>query len=465
KTKRYIGVSECANCHRDPDKYKDAPPILCTCNEVAIWEKMDKHKDAYVNLSKERGQQITTLLKYKKSDIENNCLPCHGVRVEDQKFLSPTFKADEGVSCVVCHGPYVEWVEQHGGPRRFEWREKSRAEKENDFGMTDLWNPARRARKCASCHIGDPEDGKLVTHDMYAAGHPPLPGLEVSTFSKEMPKHWKYLYEKSEKAKQILHYNPAVLERTQLVIVGGLVELQESMNVLAGYADRSLHAKEADARALDLAAFDCYACHHDLKTPSWRQARGYFGKPGRPQFRSWPTALVKVWLHQSGQEDELAKERKLEEILQAAFDARPFGEPARIAAAAHDIQKWCTANLEKLERAPESFHQPSVRRLLPQICKLATSETLDFDSARQLAWAFRIVYKDLNPKPASDATIQEKLKALEQELSLKLPSGQQRQILRELPSILATIANYNPESFKKLFGELATLLEGKQVVH
>jgi hypothetical protein len=75
------------------------------------------------------------------------------------------------------------------------------------------------------------------------------------------------------------------------------------------------------------------------------------------------------------------------------------------------------------------------------------------------------VYKDLNPKPASDATIQEKLKALEQELSLKLPSGQQRQILRELPSILATIANYNPESFKKLFGELATLLEGKQVVH
>ena len=59
------------------------------------------------------------MLKYTTSAIENKCLPCHGVRVEDKKLLQPTFKLEEGVSCVVCHGPYLEWVEQHGGPRRF----------------------------------------------------------------------------------------------------------------------------------------------------------------------------------------------------------------------------------------------------------------------------------------------------------------------------------------------------------
>ena len=46
-------------------------------------------------------------------------------------------------------------------------------------------------------------------------------------------------------------------------------------------------------------------------------------------------------------------------------------------------------------------------------------------------------------------------------LRLKLPSGQQQQILIDLPSMLAKIADYDPEKFKKLFGELAHLLHGK----
>ena len=49
----------------------------------------------------------------------------------------------------------------------------------------------RAAGRCATCHVGSPADGKFVTHEMYAAGHPPLPPLEVMTFSRDQPMHYK----------------------------------------------------------------------------------------------------------------------------------------------------------------------------------------------------------------------------------------------------------------------------------
>ncbi len=30
-----------------------------------------------------------------------------------------------------------------------------------------------------------------MTHEMYAAGHPPLPSVELQTFCEEMPQHWQ----------------------------------------------------------------------------------------------------------------------------------------------------------------------------------------------------------------------------------------------------------------------------------
>src|SRR5207253_3886073 len=128
---------------------------------------------------------------------------------------------------------------------------------------------------------------------------------------------------------------------TQLVVISGVVELEESMNLLAGQAERAAHAKDPDDRVLDLAAFDCYACHHDLKTPSWRQARGYTGKPGRPQFRPWPTALIPLGIDQSRGEGERAAYQQKERTLAAAFNVRPFGDPSEIATAARALQDWC----------------------------------------------------------------------------------------------------------------------------
>ncbi len=42
-----------------------------------------------------------------------------------------------------------------------------------------------------SCHVGNATQGKVVTHPMFAAGHPPLPPIEVASFSKNEPQHWR----------------------------------------------------------------------------------------------------------------------------------------------------------------------------------------------------------------------------------------------------------------------------------
>src|SRR5439155_23427773 len=126
---------------------------------------------------------------------------------------------------------------------------------------------------------------------------PPLPSVELATFSDAMPRHWKYLSEKPAKVQKILEYDPAKadLERTQLVVVAALVSFRESMNLLAAQAEQG----DKDKSWPELAQFDCYACHHDLKAKSWRQQRGYHGKPGRPDMRPWPTTLVHLGILQA----------------------------------------------------------------------------------------------------------------------------------------------------------------------
>src|SRR5947209_10193839 len=100
---------------------------------------------------------------------------------------------------------------------RDKWRGVASQAKEEQYRMADLWDPGKRSKTCASCHVGNSDEGKVVTHAMYAAGHPPLPGVEISTFSDAMPRHWQYLKEKQPAAQKLLDYNADELEKTKLV--------------------------------------------------------------------------------------------------------------------------------------------------------------------------------------------------------------------------------------------------------
>ena len=66
----------------------------------------------------------------------------------------------------------------------------------------------------------------------------------------------------------------------------------------------------------------------------------------------------------------------------------------------------------------------------------------------------RVVSRNSHPR-LKDAPIQEKLRALDEQLKLRLPSGQEQQIMPQLPLALRKRNDYDPDLFKKTFAALA----------
>ena len=187
-------------------------------------------------------------------------------------------------------------------------REKDPKEK-SELGLVDLHDPYTRATKCAGCHIGNKAEGKFVTHEMYAAGHPPLPPFELVTYCRDMPRHYhtyrdtpgishnRFLTEMAskdpDKAWKTFHFRLPKDEcpNARDFALGTVAAFESTMKLLADDARET-----PKGQLLDFAHFDCYACHHDLKVPSWRQERGYRGVPGRPTMRPWATESLQAIL-------------------------------------------------------------------------------------------------------------------------------------------------------------------------
>jgi hypothetical protein len=237
-----------------------------------------------------------------------------------------------------------------------------------------------------------------------------------------------------------------------------------------------------------MAQSDCFACHHDLKSKSWRQLRGYQGKPGRPQLQPWPMVLLKLALPQSAAAD-LAAARKQ---LQSACDAQPFGIPSEVAGACATLEKA----LRQLRNPAADIDRNAVRELLKKLTTFGANEYPDYDSARQLAWAFRMIYADLVPADKQPAEVKRILDALDDDLSLTLNSQARkphvaaryaegkkllaedgvenalknadkpggvvdslhRILNQELSAVLERVAQYDPIDFKKKMEQLGTML-------
>lgn len=467
-TKVYFGVEACVGCHSEGKKQK---PLVCTCEEVLTWQKLDKHKDANRVLGEKRAEQMGKLLGITGEVAkEPSCISCHGVLVKGGQIDS-TFNPADGVSCGSCHGAYKEWVDKHGvafglAKSREEWRSHSRKTKEDDYGMTDLWDPAKRATMCNSCHIGNTAEGKVVTHAMYAAGHPPLPGIEVANFSEAMPRHWQYLYEKPAVVQDLPAYKgrKGILEHTELVVIGGMAALRDSMLLLSSQAS-SASAKEMEKPWPELAQFDCYACHHDLKSKSWRQERGYAGKPGRPNMRPWSAALVRLGIHHAAMGNKDEERRLIREFdekrstLIAAFDARPFGDPAKVATAASALASWADGMLPAL--ASHKMDKTAATGLLMTLTELGKEKQLDYDSARQITWAFRAILGEVRPDLDGNPKIVAHIQRLAAHLQLDLPQGQVR-VTDGLSQALQKLNNYDPHEVALSFQELHEQLRSAQ---
>jgi Cytochrome c554 and c-prime len=507
------GVSRCDQCHTlgNPPEHKGIVP-LCRCNEVAFWTRNDKHQDAFVLLQGERAKRIN---KLRGSDVapekDQDCLGCHSmISVNPQAKITTDDKVlADGISCLACHGPWENWIDVHGSSnekKRLAWRQLDRTYKQEKFGMTDLWDPVKRTKVCASCHIGDadPDKHRLVTHDMYAGGHPPLPAFETAVFCNSLPRHWQLMNKKApEMQKAQYQWDPTELEQTKLVVAGGATAFRESMNLLAQKAEQA----EKDKQVLDFALFDCAACHHDLHQPSWRQERGYNGPPGRPGPRSWSAAVMDLCDWQAAGMDNERDQKFAADLkngvaaLYQSFGRRPFGDVAEVKKTAKALVALMDDELIPKLNAPmkadgaheSAFSKKAARELLKRLAKSAAAPaagaTPDYDAARKTAWAFEAIYDDLrrateDSKDAEDARLKENQAAIEAQLAkldaslnLKLPNAgkevtdeeykkdpkkvaehRRAELETFLPQVLKETAAYDPAKFQETFEELVKLL-------
>jgi hypothetical protein len=431
----------CKKCHnyasRD-DAKKDDYAIDHKSNQFVLlsegttWKQQDPHSSAFEVLESGLGKQMSDLLKANpafKDGVSKapQCLTCHAIDLAPATPLAAKtaehFDGSEGITCNACHGIRPAWQDKHfkdkgkGKDRYMPWRVTAPEQKEVD-GLRNLRDPAVRAAFCASCHVGSAAEGKVVTHEMYAAGHPPLPPFELGTFMECQPKHWGYpidpsltfftgsqFVEYADRAKakiptnwqwDLYRFHPADKEvfMARSVVAGAVASLQAEMRMLAANAKEVAADPKADG--IDYARFDCYACHHNLVANGDRQRRGYDGyPPGRPPMKAWLGALPGIVAEHADTLPPLAGagkafQQKWAAVRKAAL-SRPFGDPAEVKTKAAEMAEWCEDFFKKSANGGQPLYtQAESERLMAAIGAAATSErwTADPEAAMHLTWAY-----------------------------------------------------------------------------
>lgn len=318
----------------------------------------------------------------------NNCLTCHaGILVESEKnSLEPNslelgrpwkeFVADRStvasgsIGCEACHGRGIKYAFEHIAPDWITYDPRTKRSK----GFADLENSAIAAKVCLSCHLGDPSESKVITHEMYAAGHPPLPPFDLAKFLDETcKKHWLELNAKSEKWTKApsspndprVEYLRKHFKVTQNSSAGELDDKiqghfrksQQSRvgQVMASLMSQDLMHYNAQNKQLhgDYGVYDCVGCHQTL----YKQIRGASGLegrvPGRPIGLMWTRTAVSN-LERPG----LAPIATFQQRLDKELNQTPFGSPLDLQKSFAEFdQKRSSAKEHLIEFASEPLDQ------------------------------------------------------------------------------------------------------------
>lgn len=357
------------------------------------------------------GYDVTTPEGY--ATFRQNCLTCHGGYTgphEDAAFARSGVPGSQqpGISCMFCHqlGDQRDWLDPHDGkttaPLATPWRLQSPEEKEKQ-GFRDLVSTTAQATLCVGCHVGNRADHRFITHDMYAAGHPPLPSFELQTFCQSMPQHWM--------TSRQLHGNLARYPQRDEYFQKNFPELFAAGDASAGpdatcWDTRTmlLGALEAQRRSLELVAeaaasnhwgdyalYDCSACHHELREQSPRQSYGSPGVPGRPRAMDWPAALFDVAASLTTVADRIAE---LRSELQAAYDRQPFGEPQTCGPLAQQLIGAIEKAQQELSARP--MDATLAEHVLLKLAETPKAKLVDYHTARQVVWAMLAIDKELS---------------------------------------------------------------------
>ena len=208
----YNGSSNCQRCHREPvdEDRESGRTYYVRMDESSTWSLQDRHSKAFKLLTCTRGQSMSAKLGYDVTK-DQRCLSCHADWQTKREIPPNALMLSEGVACEACHGPSSKYYADHSIAQK--WHPISLNDRSTRYGLVNVRDPQVRADVCLSCHVGNAEQGKVVTHDMYAAGHPPLPSFELRDFCEMMPHHWDDLQVELRKLQTDHHPNAAEVRK------------------------------------------------------------------------------------------------------------------------------------------------------------------------------------------------------------------------------------------------------------
>ncbi len=239
-------------------------------SSYTVWASKDPHADAYAVLLGDRSQRIVARLvfpekvdpkttpKEYQSFLEKRCATCHAT-IGEGRPSSDGF-AEDGVSCASCHGVAGDWLgDKHAG------------RKSGQMKVTQQLEP--RAKVCVVCHVGSPahngEPAREVNHDLIAAGHPRL-NFEFLAYLNSLPAHWDL-----EKDRQRVRQPNGVKKgqanfAAEAWLTGQFVAANAALELLEARA-KAEGGTDKDHAWPEFSEVSCYACHHDLRSQSYRQ--------------------------------------------------------------------------------------------------------------------------------------------------------------------------------------------------
>ena len=477
-----IGVKECAACHSAPSPIYTVLGVtrFVRLVEAKEWLEQDKHAYAYQlvrqdlpsdELKKEDRKSnqlsidITSKLNWKSGDgnFEQKCLTCHvgksatGHSTTVDELVDVKLAVQFGVQCESCHGPGSEYtkLEHH---QQVSWRTKT-PEQKSELGMWDLSSPSTAAKVCLSCHLGNIDQSRFVTHAMYAAGHPVLPPFDLQVFLDAMPPHWQTLKDKSAFEKQS-EYN-----RAHFDIAGNTDEVQSAIkssydktrrSMIGGLVANDLgielvHQGAADPKNWgDYSIYNCMGCHQELKKNS-TQVRSESRIPGRPYPANWLT-LDYPSIHTTSRDTHATLTRE----MLASFNSVPFGDARRLSQLSENhLQSLAERFQDRRKMEKQVMSKNAVLQWLAFLNTSRQDALTDYWVAKQTAWMVCVAIDELveHGDLAIDL-VSPNQKELRKLLRLDLQLPQRQSVLAIQTDVLQTAQNFDSARCRELLSRL-----------
>jgi len=424
-----IGSSSCILCHSNPNPLASQNSIGMQQARLflgrdekgnPIGDNTDPHATAIAKILNSDGSPTPRTkiildnlnLSIQDPKFINQCLTCHAGQLpipqdnptpstphlgrSQQAFnLDRSSFANQSIGCEACHGASSLYFLPHQSQ---DWLPLSATAK-SQKGFYDLANASVAAQVCLSCHLGSAKESKSIPHTTYAAGHPPLPPVDLAKFlDSTCEKHWISIQEKSNrwtpsltqpdprKEYLLAHFTPSnpSAETIKSEIANHFPKSQKSFISLE--TSFVLNAREILYQANsgtwgDFATFDCIGCHQTLYKQIRPSTEITNRTPGRPLWPFWT---------------RLPSASHIASKLDQAFLEQPFGNPHSLTESPEQLEQAIAEKLSSLEQlAKQPFTQPQAEAWLRSLLAHRKNFIGNEWVAKQTYWAIEMYFDDL----------------------------------------------------------------------